>query len=121
MEKEHFKDRSYHCKHREMIQVGDTVLICEKQAQKYACEINHLSKIIVVRHLTSKKYHPRGIKLLGYKIRHNLNPTPEQIDKVVRYYENNKNLIDSGENKALSQKFVVGRGVYLLNKNGDKL
>ena len=121
MEKDHFKDRSYHCKHSDMILVGDTSLICEKQAQKYASEIHHLTKIIVVRHLTNKKYHPMGIKLLGYKIRHNINPTPEQIEKVLKYYEKHKKLIDSGENKELSEKFIVGRGVYLLDKNGNIL
>lgn len=121
MEKHHFKDRSDHCTKKDLIRRGDVVLICEKQNQKYASEIEHLSKIIVVKHLTSKKYHPRGIKLLGFKIRHNINPTPEQKDKVIRYYEKYKEIIDSGENKELSEKFVIGRGVYLLDENGNRL
>ena len=118
MEKHHFKDRSHHCTKRDFIMCGDIVLICEKHAQRYAEKVEHLSKIIVVRHLTSKKFHPRGIKLLGYKIRHNINPTPEQVAKVLKYYEQHKQLIDSG---GMSDKFVVGRGVYLLNENGEKL
>lgn len=118
MEKDHFKDRSHHCTKRDFLVVGDTMLICEKQAQRYAEKIEHLSKVILIRHLTNKKYHPRGIKVLGYKIRHNVNPTQEQIDKVLKYYEQNKQLIESG---GMPDRFVVGRGVYLLDKNGNRL
>lgn len=123
MEKDHFKDRSYHCKYNDMIQIGDVVYICLKENQKRikSDNIDLLTKGIVLRKLTNKKYHPRGIKLYIFSIRHNVNPTPEQIDKVIRYYNQNRKLIDSGENKTLSAKFVIGRGVYLLDSNGNKL
>lgn len=58
---------------------------------------------------------------MGYKIKHNINPTPEQINKVIKYYEEHKESIDSGKDKVLSSKFTVGRAVYLLDQNGNPL
>lgn len=123
MEKDHFKDRSYQCKYNEMLQIGDVVLICEKHMQKKinSSDISLLTKGIVVRKLTSKKYHPRGQKLEVYPIRHSINPTDEQIQKVLTYYETHKDLIKSRKNPVLSDKFKVGRAVYLLDKNGNRL
>ena len=121
MEKDHFKDRSPHCTQRSKIKQGSVMYICEKNAQKYAKDISHLTKIICVTHLSKKQYHPKGLKVKGYKIRDNINPTKEQIEKIVIYYHTHRRLIDSGENKTLSDKFAVGRGVYLLDENGNRL
>lgn len=121
MEKDHFKDRSPHCTQRSQIKQGSVMYICTKDAQKYAENISHLTKIICVTHLSKKQYHPRGLKVKGYKLRDNINPTPEQIEKVVDYYHTHRRLIDSGVDPILSSKFVVGRGVYLLDENGNRL
>lgn len=80
-----------------------------------------LTKVIVCTHLSKKHIHPRGCKIKGFPIRDNINPTPEQIKKVVDYYHTHRRLIESGENQVLSNKFVVGRCIYLLDENGNKL
>lgn len=121
MEKHHFHDRSEQCKQRNQVPVGSVMYICTKEAQKYAKNLNHLTKVICVAHLSRKEFHQRGLKIRGFIIRDNINPTPGQINKVVEYYNANRKLIDSGENKLLSDKFVVGRGVYLLDKDGNRL
>lgn len=63
MEKDFFLDRSYASSYNNLLRMGDMVYICEKSAQKYAQTINHLTKGIIVRKLTSALYHPRGIKV----------------------------------------------------------
>lgn len=123
MEKDCFKDRSPHCTQRSQIKQGSVMYICEKHMQKQINEddISKLTKIIVVTHLSKKQYHARGLKVKGYRLRDNINPTPEQIEKVVTYYHTHRRLIESGENPVLSSKFAVGRGVYLLDENGNRL
>lgn len=62
MEKDHFQDRSIESTQYNAIQLGDSVFICEKQAQKYAKEMEDLTHGVVVQKLT-KHNHPRGIKV----------------------------------------------------------
>lgn len=59
MEKDHFDDRSYQAIHNSLLEPGDVVYICEKEAQTYATNIEHLTKGIIVNKLTSVKKHPR--------------------------------------------------------------
>lgn len=62
MEKDYFDDRSYQAIFNCLLEPGDVVYVCEKEAQKYATNITHLTKGIIVRKLTSVKKHPRGVK-----------------------------------------------------------
>lgn len=62
MEKDYFKDRPIEVTKIKHIKQGVHVLICTKDAQKYAKELADLSYGIIVRVLT-KKDHPRGIKV----------------------------------------------------------
>lgn len=123
MEKDHFKDRSPHCTQKHLIPQGSVVYICLKENQRKITSDNMdlLTKVIVVTHLSKKSVHSRGCKIKGYVIRHNINPTDEQIKKVVDYYHTNRRLIESEVHPVLSSKFVVGRCVYLLDENGNKL
>lgn len=63
MEKDHFKDRSLESMKYEGIQEGDRVFICEKDMQKIACRLEHLTDGYVVKKLT-RDDHPRGIKVM---------------------------------------------------------
>lgn len=62
MEKDHFKDRPIQSTRWADINIGDTVLICEKHMQKTASNIDDLTEGVVVRKLTNSD-HPRGIKV----------------------------------------------------------
>lgn len=62
MEKDYFRDRPIESTIFDGIRVGDEVLICEKDAQKYAKEISDLTYGTVIEKLT-KHNHPRGIKV----------------------------------------------------------
>lgn len=62
MEKDYFPDRSILSTRYNAIQPGQSVFICEKQAQKYAKEIEDLTHGVVIQKLT-KHDHPRGIKV----------------------------------------------------------
>jgi len=62
MEKDYFKDRPIESTIYSAIHIGDDVLICEKEAQKYAKEISDLTYGTVVEKLT-RHNHPRGIKV----------------------------------------------------------
>lgn len=62
MEKDYFPDRSVLSTYYRAIHIGQKVYICEKQAQKYAKEIEDLTHGTVIQKLT-KHDHPRGIKV----------------------------------------------------------
>lgn len=89
MEKDYFKDRSKESKIFSEINVGDTVYICEKYMQKYAKELDHLTRGIVIRKLT-RKNHPRGIKV---EIKHEILDI-KLIGRVV-YLEKNGKILKS--------------------------
>ena len=59
MEKDYFDDRSYQAIHNSLLEPGDVVYICTKEAQTYATTISDLEKGIIVNKLTSVKKHPR--------------------------------------------------------------
>lgn len=63
MEKHHFKDRSPQSKLFNEINIGDRVFICEKDMQKIASTLEHLTDGYVVKKLT-RGDHPRGIKVM---------------------------------------------------------
>lgn len=63
MEKDHFKDRSLESMKYNEIQIGDRVFICEKDMQKIAKDLEHLTDGYVVKKL-SRDDHPRGIKVM---------------------------------------------------------
>jgi len=65
MEKYHFLDRTDDTKIYSQNNIGDYVLICEKQNQKFAKTIDDLTYGRIVRILT-KNDHPRGIKVEIY-------------------------------------------------------
>lgn len=67
MEKDYFKDRPDSVQYRENVSKGTKVFVCEKQAQKYAKELNDLTLIEVTANLTSQSVHPRGQKVKGTK------------------------------------------------------
>ena len=92
--------------------------ICTKEAQKYATNIEHLEKGIIVNKLTSVKKHPRGIKVRIYPIKEGRYPTEEEIAKVLRYYEKNKDEIES-EMTPMILKFRKGRVTYVVDKNNN--
>lgn len=46
--------------HRNLIQIGDVVLVIQKNDQRSGVE----TRGVVLRHLTSSSYHPRGIKVM---------------------------------------------------------
>lgn len=62
MEKHHFQDRTIETTQYNKIHIGDYVLICEKQAQSYAKNLEDLTYGRVITILT-KHDHPRGIKV----------------------------------------------------------
>ena len=62
MEKDHFNDRSKQSKIYSDISIGSYVFICEKDMQKKASNISHLTFGKVQRRLT-RNDHPRGIKV----------------------------------------------------------
>lgn len=62
MEKDHFKDRSKESKIYDAINIGDRVFICEKDMQRFATTLEHLTDGYVVEKLT-RGDHPRGIKV----------------------------------------------------------
>lgn len=62
MEKDNFKDRPIESTKYNCIYINQTVYICEKHAQKYACKKEHLTRGVVVEKLT-RHDHPRGIKV----------------------------------------------------------
>ena len=66
MEKDNFLDRTEDGCYLNKINIGDTVLICKKNMQPYAEIIEDLEYIKISEILTSKPYHPRGIKVGGY-------------------------------------------------------
>ena len=119
MEKDYFDDRSYQAIHNSLLEPGDVVYICTKEAQKYATNIEHLEKGIIVNKLTSVKKHPRGIKVRIYPIKEGRYPTEEEIAKVLRYYEKNKDEIES-EMTPMILKFRKGRVTYVVGKD-DKI
>ena len=97
----------------------DRNTICTKEAQKYATNIEHLEKGIIVNKLTSVKKHPRGIKVRIYPIKEGRYPTEEEIARVLRYYEKNKDEIES-EMTPMILKFRKGRVTYVVGKD-DKI
>lgn len=119
MEKDYFDDRSYQAIHNSLLEPGDVVYICTKEAQKYATNIEHLEKGIIVNKLTSVKKHPRGIKVRIYPIKEGRYPTEEEIARVLRYYEKNKDEIES-EMTPMILKFRKGRVTYVVGKD-DKI
>ena len=96
----------------------DRNTICTKEAQKYATNIEHLEKGIIVNKLTSVKKHPRGIKVRIYPIKEGRYPTEEEIARVLRYYEKNKDEIES-EMTPMILKFRKGRVTYVVDKNDN--
>ena len=64
MEKEYFHDRSEEANYYDSIHKGDVVLICEKHMQKIAHKKEDLTEGVVLKKLTNKKFHPRGIKVM---------------------------------------------------------
>ena len=62
MEKDFFQDRSIESRFRNCVHPGQRVYICEKQAQKYACEMEHLT-YGTVKDILTRHDHPRGIKV----------------------------------------------------------
>lgn len=62
MEKDYFTNRSPESKVRSAIYIGQSVYICEKQAQKYAKKMSDLTYGTVIQILT-RHDHPRGIKV----------------------------------------------------------
>ena len=93
--------------------------ICEKEAQKYATNIEHLTKGIIVNKLTSVKKHPRGIKVRIFPIKEGRYPTQEEIAKVLRFYKENEFEIES-EMTPMILKFRKGRVTYVVSKD-DKI
>lgn len=88
MEKDNFKDRTIETTKISAIKKGMIVFICEKQAQKYAKEMDDLTCVEVIDVLT-RHDHPRGIKVRGYV-----------------YQRDNKGYLKT-------QKIAVGRVVYI--------
>ena len=69
MEKDFFQDRTDARCYYDRINIGDTVLICQKNMQPYAEQIEDLECIVVTEHLTKIPYHDMGQKVLGYDIK----------------------------------------------------
>lgn len=86
MEKDNFKDRPIESTKWENIEIGNTVLICEKHMQKTASKIDDLTEGIVVQKLT-KHDHPRGIKV---KIDVSFGNNVFIVGRVVYVKKNNK-------------------------------
>ena len=118
MEKDYFDDRSYQAIFNCLLEPGDVVYVCEKEAQKYATNITHLTKGIIVRKLTSVKKHPRGVKVRIFPILEGRYPTEEEIQKVLRYYEKYKDEIEE-ENGGRADKFKKGRVTYVVSKDNN--
>ena len=90
--------------------------MCEKEAQKYATNIEYLTKGIIVNKLTSVKKHPRGIKVRIFPIKEGRYPREDEIERVLRYYEKNKDEIES-EMTPMILKFRKGRVTYVVSKD----
>lgn len=116
MEKDYFDDRSYQAIHNSLIKEGDVVVICTKEAQKYASTMEHLIRGIVVKKLTTVKKHPRGIKVRVAKIQDDRYPTQEEINFILQFYRENEYEIES-EMTRLSEKFEKGRITYIISKD----
>lgn len=69
MEKDFFQDRTDDRCYRDKVDIGDTVLICQKNMQPYAEQIEDLECIVISEFLTKVPYHPMGLKVLGYDIK----------------------------------------------------
>lgn len=119
MEKDYFKDRTKIATQNDYVLLGDIVYICLKDKQKTAKDINDLTKIIVCRKLTSKKFHPRGIKVLGYEIPHDVYPNKASIQQALAYYQEHKAEIDAEDNTPIANLFAKGRIVYICNYAGE--
>lgn len=118
MEKDYFDDRSYQAIHNSLLEPGDVVYVCEKHMQRQinSSDIKMLTKGIIVSKLTSVKKHPRGIKVRIYPIKEGRYPTDEEIARVLRYYEKNKDEIES-EMTPMILKFRKGRVTYVVGKD----
>lgn len=91
------------------------------QTQITSSDIGKLTKGIIVRKLTSARKHPRGIKVMIFYIPHGKNPTQEEIEIVLKYYEKYKNEIDEEIPGTRFDKFRKGRVTYLVSPNGQIL
>lgn len=69
MEKDFFQDRTDDRCYYDKVEIGTTVLICQKNMQPYAEQIEDLECIVVTEHLTKVSFHPMGQKVLGYDIK----------------------------------------------------
>lgn len=123
MEKDYFPDRSYQAIFNCLIEPGDVCFVCEKHMQKQitSSDINMLTKGIIVRKLTSVKKHPRGVKVMIFYIPHDKNPTQEEIEIVLKYYNKYKDEIDQEIPGTKYDKFRKGRVTYLVNAQGQIL
>lgn len=123
MEKDYFHDRSYQAIFNSLIEPGDVCFVCEKhmQTQITSSDINMLTKGIIVRKLTSVKKHPRGVKVMIFYIPHDKNPTQEEIEIVLKYYNKYKDEIDQEIAGTKYDKFRKGRVTYLVNSQGQIL
>ena len=119
MEKHYFKDRSKEATMPHCVHPGTVVYICTKEMQRSARTIEHLQKGIVIYKLT-RKVHPRGLKCIIYPIRHSINPTPEQIQKVLNFCKIHSREISS-EKGPIAEKFKKGRITYVLDSEGNIL
>lgn len=95
--------------------------ICTKEKQKTATTIEDLDKVVIVRKLTSVKKHPRGVKIMGFKLKKGYHPTPKEIEIILKYYEKYKDEIDQEIPGTKYDKFIKGRVTYLVNPQGDIL
>lgn len=95
--------------------------ICTKEKQKTATTIEDLDKVIIVRKLTSVKKHPRGVKIMGFKLKRGYHPTPQEVEAVLKYYEKYKDEIDQELPGTKFDKFTKGRVTYLVNSQGQIL
>lgn len=123
MEKDYFDNRSYQAIFNCLIEPGDVCYVCEKHMQKEinSSDINLLTKGIIVRKLTSVKKHDKGIKVMIFYIPHNKQPTQEEIQAVLRYYEKYKDEIDQEIPGTKFDKFRKGRITYLVSPQGQIL
>lgn len=119
MEKHYFKDRTKIATQNDSVLIGDVVYICLKEQQKTATTINDLTKVVVVRKLTSKRFHPRGIKVMGYAIPHDIHPNKASIQEVISYYAEHKCEVDAEDNSPIADLFKKGRIVYICNYAGE--
>lgn len=117
MEKDFFPDRSKEATKASCIYPGLVVMICTKEKQRSARYKSDLEKGIVIYTL-SKRDHLRGLKCVIYPIRHSINPTQEQIKKVLDYCKIHEREIRS-EKGSIAAKFKKGRITYIFDEEGN--